>query len=307
MNEKLRGASSSNEPWPFGQARCWEKVSVSSASPSSAPPSASPSRRTSCTSATPSASRSAVSSESVSRRSRPSPHHEPVDDHLDGVLLVAGQVDLVGELVHLAVDAGPGVALGGQVGEQRLVGALAAAHDRGQHLEAGALGQLEDAVDDLLRGLAGDLRAALRAVGHADAGVEQPEVVVDLGDRADGGARVARRRLLVDRDGRRQPLDEVDVGLVHLPEELAGVGRQRLDVAALALGVDRVEGQRRLARARQPGEDDELVAGQLDADVLQVVLAGAPDDQRIGHRDQATGPAHPPNACSLTSASGARR
>ena len=66
-------------------------------------------------------------------------HDEPVDDDLDGVLLVAGQVDLVGELVDLAVDPGPGVALGGEVGEERLVGALAAAHDRGQHLEAGAL------------------------------------------------------------------------------------------------------------------------------------------------------------------------
>ncbi len=116
-------------------------------------------------------------------------------------------------------------------------------------------------------------RAALGAVGHADAGVEQPQVVVDLGDRADRGARVAGRGLLVDRDGRRQALDEVDVGLVHLPEELPGVGRQRLDVAALALGVDRVERQRRLPRAREPREDDQLVAGQLDADVLQVVLA----------------------------------
>ena len=72
----------------------------------------------------------------------PSRLHEPVDDDLDGVLLVAGQLDLVGELVELAVDPGPGEALGGEVGEQRVVGALAAPHDRRQHLEAGALGQL---------------------------------------------------------------------------------------------------------------------------------------------------------------------
>ena len=39
----------------------------------------------------------------------------------------------------------------------------------------------------------------------------------------------------------RQALDEVDVGLVHLAEELPGVGGERLDVAALALGEDRVE------------------------------------------------------------------
>ena len=38
-------------------------------------------------------------------------------------------------------------------------------------------------------------------------------------------------------------LDEVDVGLVHLAEELLGVGRKRLDVAALPLGEDRVERQ----------------------------------------------------------------
>ena len=62
------------------------------------------------------------------------------------------------------------------------------------------------------------------AVLHADAGVQQAQVVVDLGDRADGGPRVAAGRLLVDRDGGRQPLDDVDVGLVHLPEELPGVG-----------------------------------------------------------------------------------
>ena len=209
--------------------------------------------------------------------------HEPVDDDLDRVLLVAGQLDLVGGLVDLAVDPGPGEALGGQVGEQRLVGALAAPHHGRQHLEAGAVGQLHDAVDDLLGRLPGDLGAALGAVGHADAGVEQAQVVVDLGDRADGRPRVARGALLVDRDGRRQALDEVDVGLVHLPEELAGVRRQRLDVAALALGVDGVEGQRRLPRPREAREHDQLLARQLEADVAEVVLAGTADHQRISH------------------------
>ena len=50
---------------------------------------------------------------------------------------------------------------------------------------------------------------------------QQAHVVVDLGDRADGRARVAVRGLLVDRDGRAQALDEVDVGTVDLAEELA--------------------------------------------------------------------------------------
>ena len=102
--------------------------------------------------------------------------------------------------------------------------------------------------------------AAVVAVRMADPGPQQPQVVVDLGDRADRRARVARGGLLVDRDRRRQPLDRVHVRLVHLAEELARVRRQRLDVAALALGVDRVEGEARLARAGQPGDDDQGVA-----------------------------------------------
>ena len=165
--------------------------------------------------------------------------------------------------------------------EQVDVLALARPDHRGEHLEPGALLHRQHPVDDLLRGLPGDRLAADRAVRLADAGVEQPEVVVDLGDGADGRARVAGGRLLVDRDRRRQALDEVDVRLVHLAEELPRVGRQRLDVAALALGEDRVEGQARLARAGQPGEHDQRVAGQVEVDVLEVVLAGAADDEPV--------------------------
>jgi len=116
-------------------------------------------------------------------------------------------------------------------------------------------------------------------VRSAGPGVEQPEVVIDLGDRPHRGPRVARGGLLVDGDRRRQALDEVDVGLVHLAEELPGVRRQRLDVPALALGEDGVERQAGLARSGQPGEDDQRVAGQVQADVAQVVLAGAPHDE----------------------------
>jgi hypothetical protein len=142
----------------------------------------------------------------------------------------------------------------------------------------------EDLVDDLLGGLAGDGLAAVGTVRHADAREEQSQVVVDLGDGADGRAGVARGGLLVDRDGRGEALDEVDVGLVHLAEELAGVGREALDVAALALGVDRVKGQRRLARPRESGKDDQLVAGYLHGEVFEVVDARALDPNRLGHR-----------------------
>jgi hypothetical protein len=53
--------------------------------------------------------------------------------------------------------------------------------------------------------------------------------------------------LLLQRDGRRQPVDLVDVRHTHLMEEPARVRRDRLEIAALRLGVQRAEGQRRLA------------------------------------------------------------
>src|SRR5208283_3864567 len=87
---------------------------------------------------------------------------------------------------------------------------------------------------------------------------------------------------LLDRDRRGEAIDRVDVRLVHLPEELAGVRREALDVPPLALGVERIERERRLSRAAHPGDDDELAARQVDRDVLQVVLTRVADPDGVG-------------------------
>ena len=208
-------------------------------------------------------------------------HHDAVDHHLDVVLELLVEGRGLGDLVEGAVDLDALEALLQQLGQLLAVLALAAAHDRRQQIEARALGQRQHPVDHLADRLAGDRQAGRRRIGDADAGEEQPHVVVDLGDRADGRARVPRRGLLLDRDGRRQAVDLVDVRLLHHLEELAGIGRQRLDVAALALGVDRVEGERRLARARQAGQHDQLVARQVEVDVLEVVLARPADRDEL--------------------------
>ena len=121
------------------------------------------------------------------------PADQPVDHHLDGVLLVAGQLDLVavGQLDGGPVHPHPGEPLLGEVVEEGAVLPLAAADHRGQDQEAGALLEGQDPVDDLLGALTGHGPAARGAVRLSDAGIEQPEVVVDLGDRAHRRARVA--------------------------------------------------------------------------------------------------------------------
>src|SRR5262249_60942334 len=59
------------------------------------------------------------------------------------------------------------------------------------------------------------------------------------------------------------------------------VRRQRLDITPLTLGEDRVERERRLAGAGDAGDDHELVAGDDDVDVLEIVLASAADDDGV--------------------------
>ena len=152
---------------------------------------------------------------------------------------------------------------------------LSAADERREHVDALVARREHHDVDDALERLRRDRAAAQVAMRHADVGEQQAQIVVDLRDRADRRARIRSGGLLLDGDGRREPVDQVDIRLLHLLEELAGVRGQRLDVAPLAFGVDRVEGERRLARAGQPGNHDQLVARQIDVDVLEVVDARA--------------------------------
>ena len=177
-------------------------------------------------------------------------HHEPVDDDLDRVLLLLVEVDLLAQFDRLAVHADAREALLADLLEELRVLALAAANDGREQLDARAFRQLHHLVDDLLARLRADLASAVVAMRVTDAREEQPQVVVDLGDRADRRARIARGRLLIDRDRGREALDVIDVRLLHLAEELARVARERLDVPPLALRIDRIERERRFPRAR---------------------------------------------------------
>ena len=114
-------------------------------------------------------------------------------------------------------------------------------------------------------------------VGLADAGVEEFQELVDLGAGAHGGARVVRIHLLFDGDGGREAGDALHVGLVEAAHELSCVGTQALHIAALSLGIQGVEGQRRLARPRQARDDHQLVLRNPQTNAFQVVDLGVAD------------------------------
>ena len=112
-------------------------------------------------------------------------------------------------------------------------------------------------------------------------GKEQPQEVIDLGDRGDGALPAAARDPLLDGDRRRHAGDQVHIGLLHLLDEGARIDGHAVEEAPLAFGKDEVEGERRFARAAQAGDDDELVARDVERDVLEVVLARAADGDRV--------------------------
>ena len=118
----------------------------------------------------------------------------------------------------------------------------------------------------------------------ADRGVQQAQIIVDLGDGADRRARTPARGLLLDGDRWRQAVDRINVGPLHLVQELPRVRRERLDIPPLSFRIDGVERERRFPRAAEPGDHRERVPRNLHADVLQVVLASPPDcDVLDGH------------------------
>lgn len=181
------------------------------------------------------------------------------------------------QIAHFAVDAGADVTLGRQVLQQLGVLPLAVAHHGGQQHQLGAFGLGQHLIHHLADGLGRERNGVGRAAWLPDPGEQQPQVVVNLGDGADGRARVVGGGLLLDGDGRRQPLDVVHVRLLHQGEELAGIGGERLHIAALPLGIEGIERQGGFARTGQAGDHDQLVTWQDQVDVLEVVGAGTPD------------------------------
>jgi hypothetical protein len=91
------------------------------------------------------------------------------------------------------------------------------------------------------------------------------------------------RSLLVDGYGRAQAFNVIDVRFLHLPQELAGIGRKRLYVAPLPFRIYGVESQRAFSRARNTGDNHQFVSGDNDVYVLEVVLSGTLDKYGIRH------------------------
>ena len=98
-------------------------------------------------------------------------------------------------------------------------------------------------------------------------------VVAELRHRADGGPRRTNAVALLDGDRRRDAFDAIHARLVHPIKKLARVGGKGLDVTALAFRKERVECQGTLAAATDARQDHQLIARDIDIQVLQIMRA----------------------------------
>ena len=171
-------------------------------------------------------------------------HLEAVNDDFNTVFLVLFQFRHIVQVGDDAVDAGTYKTGSAQLLEYMQVLAFTLTYHRCQQHQLTALGQCQHGVHHLADCLRLQVFAVLRTARLTYPGIEQTQVIIDFGDGAHGGARVVGGRFLFYGDGRGQALDMVHIGLFHHRQELPCIGRQGLDIAPLALGIQRVKGQR---------------------------------------------------------------
>jgi hypothetical protein len=160
---------------------------------------------------------------------------EAIDDHVDRFLAQALRVDFV-ERSGFAIDVHARVPLPGQCLDGVLRLGAVECHGRVKD-HARALRPCRQLVGRRFDGIGRDSHATIGARQSACVGHEKTQVIVNLGDRSYRRTGVLDRVLLLERDGRRNVADAVYVGALHLLEKQASVGRQRLNVTALPLGV----------------------------------------------------------------------
>jgi hypothetical protein len=104
-------------------------------------------------------------------------------------------------------------------------------------------------------------------------GIEQAEKIIYFGERADSTSGIDSATALVDGNGRLQTGDTIYVGSVELPQKLPGMERERFEVLPLSFGKDGVEDKRTFPAAARTGNGDELIAGNLQRQILEIVCS----------------------------------
>ena len=144
--------------------------------------------------------------------------NDTVDDNAYGVLDVFVKRNLLVKRVVHPVHAHAHVARAFKLFKLFAILALSSANDGSKQLQFCPF-SLHDFVAYLIHRLTLNLSAAFRAMGSADSCKQKPQIVIDFRHRTHCGTRIVRSGFLIDGHSRRQPLDVVHVGFLHLPQK----------------------------------------------------------------------------------------
>ena len=184
------------------------------------------------------------------------------------MLKIFVKCDLLCEIIHISVNTDSGKAALACVGKYLLVHTLLPTNNRRKHHKPCALGEHQDTINDLVEGLLADFLATDGTMGHANTGIEQTKVIVYFGYCTNGGTWVLGGGLLVDGNGRRETLDKVNVGLIHLTDKHSRIGGKALNEASVTLGIEGVKGQGGLSATRKTGQNNQLVTRNCYRNIL---------------------------------------
>ena len=148
------------------------------------------------------------------------------------------------KLVNHSINACSGKTLNSEIFKEIDKFTLAATDYRRENLEAGSFIKPQNLIDNILRCLLRNSFPAIRAMRAPCSREEETKVVIYLGNCSHSRAWVSIRGFLINRDSRGKSLNKIDIGLIHLTQELSGICRERLDITALAFRKDRVKGKR---------------------------------------------------------------
>ena len=175
-------------------------------------------------------------------------HGKLINNNLNVMVLVAIHLHATLQFENLIIHTNLEIALATHLLKEFTVMSLTIANKRSENDDTLSDIVAENHLCDLILSIFHHLLARHIAICRTRTGKEQTKIVIDLSSSADGRARIAVCRLLLDTDNWRKTRNLIHVRTLHSSKEITGVCRESLYIASLSFSKDSVEGKRRLAR-----------------------------------------------------------
>src|SRR6266404_179863 len=204
-----------------------------------------------------------------------SPSIDYAHDHVDGVLFEALQFPKMRYWDQSAIDVERVESLAFRPARHVCMKAFARFHERRENLQRRAFCSRLDLFHDRRDALFCDRQIAVWTKLCSGLCKQEPKEMVNFGYRRYSRFASTARDSLLNRHTRRQPADQIDIGLFELLDELPRIWRHAVEKAALTFGKQDIERESRFAGTTQTGDHYKLLPRNFNVDVFEIVLQRA--------------------------------